>query len=56
MSFDHPKDIVVRKSGFLSDRTLMVYANKAAIDIPRKIVRMLQNSGERVIIEISAAT
>jgi hypothetical protein len=56
LSFDHPKDIVVRKSGFLSDRTLMVYANKAAIDIPRKIVRMLQNSGERVIIEISAAT
>lgn len=56
LTFNHPRDIVVRKSGFLSDRTLMVRSNKAAIDVPRKIVRMLQNPGERVAIEISAAT
>ncbi len=53
LSFHHPKDIVVRKSGFLSDRTLMVYSNKAAIDVPRRIVKMLQNPDERVTIEIS---
>lgn len=56
LSFDHPTDIVVRKSGFLSDRTLMVYADKAAIDVPRKIVKILQNPDERVIIEISTAS
>ncbi len=53
LTFDNPRDIVVRKSGFVSDRTLMVYSNKSAIDVPRKIVSMLQNSDERVTIEIS---
>jgi hypothetical protein len=39
----HPHDIVVRKSGFLSDRTLAVVADAAARDIPRPLVARLKN-------------
>lgn len=54
LTFQHPREIVVRKSGFVSDRTLLVSADKAAKDIPRSLVRLLQNPEERVAIEIRA--
>ncbi len=56
LSFSHPTDLVVRKSGFVSDRTLMVHADKAAIDIPRELVKLLRDPKKRVTIEISALT
>ncbi len=49
----HPTDIVVRKSSFVSDRTLMVKADKAAADIPREMVQLLQNPAQRITVEIS---
>ncbi len=55
LTFTSPDEIVVRKSGFVSDRTLMIYANRAAIDIPRKMVKLLQNPAETVTVEISAS-
>ncbi len=54
LAFTNPKEIVVRKSGFVSDRTLMVYANKAANDIPRRMVKLLQNPTQTITIKISA--
>ena len=54
LTFAHPSDIIVRKSGFVSDRTLMVHSDQAAIDIPKQVVRLLRNPDEKVIIEISA--
>ncbi len=54
LTFTHGGEIVVRRSGFVSDRTLMVHSNKAAIDIPRRMVRSLQNPDEEVRVEISA--
>jgi uncharacterized protein len=54
LTFSHETDLVVRKSGFISDRTLMIYADKSSIDIPREMVRMLQNPNNRVTVEISA--
>ena len=56
LSFSHPTDIVVRKSSFISNRTLMVHADKAAIDLPRPIVQLLQNPRNRVTIELSTLT
>src|SRR6266852_4841071 len=43
LTLSHPTDIVVRKSGFASDRTLMVYANRAAADLRRSLVGLLQD-------------
>ena len=56
LTLSHPTDIVVRKSGFTSDRTLMVKADKAAVDLPRAMVRLLQDPRNRVTIELSAFT
>ncbi len=44
--------MVVRKSGFVSDRTLLVNSDKAARDIPRGLIRLLQKPEERVAIEL----
>src|SRR5215467_8570669 len=39
----HPHDMVIRTSYFLSERTLGVGADAAAADIPRSIIRYLQD-------------
>src|SRR6266581_7520858 len=54
LTFSHETDLVVRKSAFISDRTLMIHANKSSIDIPRDMVRLLQDATSRVTVEISA--
>jgi len=43
LELSHPHDIVIRKSRFLSNRTLAVGASAAAKDIPRSIVSKLRN-------------
>jgi hypothetical protein len=53
LSFTHPTEMVVRKSAFVSHRTLMVHCDKAASDIPRKMVKLLQDPNQTVTIEIS---
>ena len=42
LSYSHPKDIVIRKSGFVCPKTVMVYADKAAGDLSRSFVKLLQ--------------
>lgn len=54
LTFSHQTDLVVRKSGFISDRTLMILADKSSMDIPRDMVRLLQDANNRVTVEISA--
>ena len=54
LTFSHDTDLVVRKSGFISERTLMILADKSSMDIPRDIVRLLQDPINRVTVEISA--
>lgn len=43
LTLTHPHDIVIRKSDFVSDRTLAVRAGAAAKDIPRGMVRLLRD-------------
>ncbi|MEM1957561.1 MAG: DUF371 domain-containing protein [Archaeoglobaceae archaeon] len=43
MSFIHSKDIVIRKSGFVCGRTLLIHANKSAKDIDREFVELLRD-------------
>ncbi len=54
LTLSHPTDIVCRKSSYTCDRTLMIKANKAAIDIDRKIVKKLKNPNVQVKITLIA--
>jgi hypothetical protein len=44
------KDMVVRKSSFVSGRTLMIGANKAAADLDRKFVEKLKKPEDIIIL------
>jgi hypothetical protein len=55
LELSHPHDIVIRKSDFISDRTLAVHADAAAKDIPREIVELLKDPETRGKLEIEVA-
>jgi hypothetical protein len=42
LSLSHKEDLVIRKSDYVCDRTLAIRADKAAKDLPRKMVRILK--------------
>jgi hypothetical protein len=51
LTLEHSEDVVVRKSSFICPRTLAIKCDKAAIDIPREIVKLLREGkeGEMII-------
>ena len=49
---ENKKDIVIRKSDFIDDRTLAINANKAACDIKRDIIESLKNKNNKIKIEL----
>ncbi len=48
----HPTDMVVRKSGYICNRTLAVQADKAACDLSRRLVERLKDPSQLVKITI----
>jgi uncharacterized protein len=56
LTLSHPTDIVVRKSEFASDRTLMVHADRAAGDLPRSLVELLRDPSQRLWVELTVET
>ena len=54
LQLNHLRDIVGRKSTYVSDRTIMIRANKAASDISRSLVRKLKSSDTKVQVRIVA--
>jgi hypothetical protein len=50
LTYQHPSDIVARKSNYVCDRTLMIKADKAAIDVPQKFLNLLKN--EKTLVKI----
>jgi len=52
LTLAHPHDMVIRKSDFVSERTLAVRADAAAKDIPREMVRMLKNPDSTGYLEV----
>jgi hypothetical protein len=44
LELSHPHDIVIRRSRFISGRTLAVGSSAAARDIPRSIISKLKNA------------
>lgn len=51
-NFCDEHEIVIRKSDFISDRTLGINADKAAIDIDRGFIDKLKNSESKGVVEI----
>ena len=50
----HPTDMVIRKSDYISNRTLAVHADKAAQDLSRNLVEKLKNPKQKVKITLIA--
>lgn len=50
----HASEIVGRKSSFISDRTLMIRADKAACDIDRDLVEALRSPRTTVTVRMTA--
>ncbi|MCS7144293.1 MAG: DUF371 domain-containing protein [Archaeoglobaceae archaeon] len=43
LSFKHDKDIVIRKSRFICGRTLLISADKSALDLNREMIELLKD-------------
>ena len=54
LTFTHPSEMVGRKSKFTSDRTIMVWADKAACDLDKRLLEALRLSTTRLDIKIHA--
>lgn len=54
LTLAHQDDIVLRKSGFVCPRTIAVGCDRASDDIPRGMVRLLQDPGRRGVLRIEA--
>ncbi len=54
LTLKHAGDIVVRKSGFVCSRTLAVRCDRASDDIPREMIRQLQDPEARGVFSIEA--
>jgi len=48
----HPSDIVIRKSDYISERTLAIFADKSSNDLPRNFVKKLQDPGQKIKITL----
>jgi hypothetical protein len=52
LPFSHPTDIVIRKSGYICPRTLMVRADKAAAALDERLINLLKDKNQELIVEI----
>ena len=48
----HPTDIVIRKSSYISDRTLAIEADKSSNDLSRKLIAKLKNPKQKINITL----
>jgi len=54
LELSDPREIVLRKSDFLSPRTLAIGCDAAAVDVPREIIHLLSDPATIGTIQISA--
>ena len=54
LTLTNPSDMVIRKSSFICDRTLMIKADITALDIPPEFIRLLEGYNREVHITIRA--
>jgi len=55
LALSHPADIVIRKSNYVCPRTLAINCDKSSDEIPRKMIKLLQNSKTKGILLIDVA-
>ncbi len=53
LTLQNPHDIVIRKTGFVCPRTMSVRCDRASSDVPRNMVRMLQDKDAKGIFRIT---
>lgn len=53
LTLQNPHDIVIRKTNFVCPRTMSVRCDRASSDMPRKMVRMLQDKDAKGILRIT---
>jgi hypothetical protein len=56
LTLTNPSDMVIRRSNFISDRTVSVNASHAAVDIPRPLVERLKDERQIGILEIEVTS
>ncbi|RMF88789.1 MAG: DUF371 domain-containing protein [Methanobacteriota archaeon] len=54
LTFTHPTDMVIRKSEFICERTLMIRADKAAADLSRELIEKMKDPNQRMEVLIEA--
>ena len=52
-TLQNPQDIVIRKTNFVSPRTISVRCDRASSDVPREIVKLLQDKDTKGIFRIT---
>ena len=55
LTLSHPSDMVIRKSSYICDRTLMIMANKAACDIDFSMIELLRKENCQISLTIEAS-
>ena len=53
-TLQNPQDIVIRKTNFVCPRTISVRCDSASSDVPREIVKLLQDKNTKGIFRITA--
>jgi hypothetical protein len=53
LNLNNNTDMVIRKSNFTSDRTLAIKADKAANNLPQKIIEKLNNPNQQIKITLT---
>jgi len=54
LTLGHPNDLVARKSNYVCQRTIMILADKSALDLDRDFVKILRDPRTRIRIELVA--
>ena len=49
----HPNDLVIRKSEFISDRTLAIKADKSSGDLSKAVVEKLKNPKQQITLTLT---
>ncbi len=52
LALNHPDDLVIRKSEFISDRTLAVKADKSSGDLSKAVIEKLKNPKQQVTLTL----
>jgi hypothetical protein len=53
LALTNQTDIVVRKSAYISDRTLAIHADKSSNDLPREFIEKLKNPEQKIKITLT---